>query len=164
MSVERNVSSPVHHCVIPLKLMWAPQAPFQVPRYHRPFTWASQEYWTRECREMPITLQRCHLHLKYVTQKSGEVRNKSVRCGNFLWMPSSHCCRLVAKSCLTLCNPMEYERLLCPWDSLGRNTGVGYHIFPQGNFPLKGSNPCLLSLQADSLPLSHQGSVIHFNI
>ena len=50
-------------------------------------------------------------------------------------MPSSHCCRLVAKPCLTLCNPMEHKRLLCPWDSLGRNTGVGYHIFLQGNFP-----------------------------
>ena len=37
------------------------------------------------------------------------------------------------QSCLTLCNPMDSSppRLLCPWDSLGKNTGVGCHFFPQ---------------------------------
>ena len=35
-------------------------------------------------------------------------------------------------------------RLLCPWDSLGKNTGVGCHSLLQGIFPTQGSNPGLL--------------------
>ena len=43
---------------------------------------------------------------------------------------------LVAQSCLTLCNPMDLQptRLLCLWDSLGKNTGVGSHSLLQGIF------------------------------
>ena len=47
---------------------------------------------------------------------------------------------------------------LCPWDSPGKNTGMGCHFFLQGIFPTQGSNPCLLHWQTDSLPLSQQGS------
>ena len=49
-------------------------------------------------------------------------------------------------------------RLLCPWDSPGKNTGVGCHFLLQGIFPTQGSNLHLLHWQAGSLPLSHQGS------
>ena len=37
------------------------------------------------------------------------------------------------QSCPTLCNPMDYSlaRLLCPWDSPGKNTGVGCHALLQ---------------------------------
>ena len=35
-------------------------------------------------------------------------------------------------SCLTLCDP---TRLLCPWDFLGKNTGVGSHSLLQGILP-----------------------------
>ena len=44
-------------------------------------------------------------------------------------------------------------RLLCPWNSPGKNTGVGCHALLQGIFPTQGSNLHLLSLlhwQADS--------------
>ena len=34
--------------------------------------------------------------------------------------------------------------LHCPWDSLGKNTGVGWHFLLQGIFLTQGSNPCLL--------------------
>ena len=47
------------------------------------------------------------------------------------------------------------SRLLCPWDSPYKNTGVGCHALIQGIFPTQGSNPRLLRLlhwQADSLP------------
>ena len=37
-------------------------------------------------------------------------------------------------------------RLLCPWDSPGKNTGVGCHFLLQGIFPPQGSNPCFLHL------------------
>ena len=35
---------------------------------------------------------------------------------------------------------------------------MGYHFLLQGIFLTHGLNPCLLHWQADSLPLSHQGS------
>ena len=62
----------------------------------------------------------------------------------------------VAQSCLTLCDPHGLYR---PWNSPGQNTGVGSLSLHQGIFPTQGSNPCLLPWQADSLPLSHQGSL-----
>ena len=46
----------------------------------------------------------------------------------------------VAQSCLTLCDPMD-TRLLCPWDFLGKGSGVGCHFLLQGIFPTQGSNP-----------------------
>ena len=45
----------------------------------------------------------------------------------------------------------QHARLLCAWDSPGKNTGVGCHAFLQGIFPIQGSNPhllCLLCWQA----------------
>ena len=41
----------------------------------------------------------------------------------------------------------EASRFLCPWDSPGKNTGVGCQFWLQGIFPR-----CLLHWQADSLP------------
>ena len=35
-------------------------------------------------------------------------------------------------------------RLLCPWDSPGKNTGVGCHFLLQGIFQTQELNPCLL--------------------
>ena len=36
--------------------------------------------------------------------------------------------------------------LLCSWDSPGKNTRVGCHTLPQGNFLTQGLNTCLLRL------------------
>ena len=47
-------------------------------------------------------------------------------------------------------------RLLCPWDSPGKNTGMSCCALLQVIFPAQGSNLCLLSLlhwQVGSLPL-----------
>ena len=49
-------------------------------------------------------------------------------------------------------------RLLCPWDSPDKNTGVACHFLLQGVFLTQESNLSLLYWQADSLPLRHQGS------
>ena len=38
---------------------------------------------------------------------------------------------------------LQSARLLCPWDSPGKNTGVGCHALLQGIFPIQGSNPDL---------------------
>ena len=55
------------------------------------------------------------------------------------------------------CGPQP-ARLPCPWDFPGKNTELGCHFPHQRIFPDQGVNFCLLYLQADSLPLSHQGS------
>ena len=49
---------------------------------------------------------------------------------------------------------LSSTRLLCPWDSPGKNTGVGCHALLQRSVPIEGSNPCLLHWQVCSLPLA----------
>ena len=39
---------------------------------------------------------------------------------------------------------LQPARLLCPWNSLGENAGVGCHFLLQGIFPTQVLNPCLL--------------------
>ena len=67
---------------------------------------------------------------------------------------------LTVQSCPTLCDPMDCKpaRLLCPWDSPGKNTGVGCHFLLQGISPTQGSNLGLLHCRQMLYPLSHQGS------
>ena len=49
---------------------------------------------------------------------------------------------------------LEPSRLFCPWDSPGKNTGVGCHFLLQGIFPTQGLNPglphCKLILYSES--------------
>ena len=48
------------------------------------------------------------------------------------------------QSCPTLCDPIDGSPPgSCPWDSPGKNTGVGCHFLLQGIFPIQGSNPGL---------------------
>ena len=55
--------------------------------------------------------------------------------------PSSPLCMLSRVSRST--TPQCPLRLLCPWDSPGKNTQVGCHALLQGIFPTQGLNPCL---------------------
>ena len=59
---------------------------------------------------------------------------------------------------------LQPTRLLCLWDFPGKNTGVGCHFLRHGISQTQGSNPCLLHWQADSLPLSHLGSLCNLHI
>ena len=47
---------------------------------------------------------------------------------------------------------------LCPWDSPGKNTGVGCRALLQGIFPTQGSNPGLSHCRWILYRLSHQWS------
>ena len=65
------------------------------------------------------------------------------------------------QSCPTL-RPFGTQptRLLCPWDSPGKNTKGSCHALLQGIFPTQGLNPCLLGplhWQAGTLPLVPPG-------
>ena len=50
-----------------------------------------------------------------------------------------HVCS-ATQSCLTFWDPVEPPRLLCPWDSPGKNTGVDCHALLQGIFLTQGWN------------------------
>ena len=52
----------------------------------------------------------------------------------------------VTQSCLTLCDPMDCQpaKLLCPWNSPGKNTGVHCHSLLHWIFLTQGSNMGLL--------------------
>ena len=76
----------------------------------------------------------------------------------------THVCVCVCvQQCLTLLRShgLQPSRILCPWDSPCKNTGVYSHSLLQGVFPTQGLNLhllCLLYWQTDSLPLSQLGS------
>ena len=62
---------------------------------------------------------------------------------NFFLNLCYQCQCLCARSCLTLCDPvdcMQPTRHLCPWNFPGKNTGVGCHFLLQGNLCSKLQN------------------------
>ena len=61
---------------------------------------------------------------------------------------------LVAQSCPTLRpHGLLPARLLCQWNSPGKNTGVGCHFLLQGIFLISGSAQLgFPALQVDALP------------
>ena len=70
-----------------------------------------------------------------------------------------------SESCSVVSNslwPHELQpiRLLCPWDSPGKNTRVGCHFLLQGIFQIQGSNPGLLHCRQILYHLSCLGSPI----
>ena len=65
---------------------------------------------------------------------------------------------LVAQSCLTLCNSMDYSPPGSPvHGSPGKNTRVGSHSLHQGIFPIQRSNLGVLHCKQILYHLSHQG-------
>ena len=50
-------------------------------------------------------------------------------------------------------------RLLCPWDSPGKSTGMGFHTLLQGMVPTQESNPGLLHCRKILYQLGHQGNI-----
>ena len=75
----------------------------------------------------------------------------------------SMCCAvlcLVAQSCPTLCDPVDYSVPVFSvhGHSPGKNTGMGFNALLQGIFPTQGSNPGLPHCRAILPHLSHQGS------
>ena len=73
----------------------------------------------------------------------------------------SFCMHVCLLNCLVVKPPGLWPtRLLCPWDSPSKNTGVGSHSHLQGIFLTQGWNLwllCLLHWQAGSLPLASPG-------
>ena len=62
-------------------------------------------------------------------------------------------------SCSVVPNSLRLHGLLCPWNSPGKNTGVGSHYLLQGIFPTQASNPGLPHCRCILYHPSHQGSL-----
>ena len=69
-------------------------------------------------------------------------------------------CVLVSQSCPALCEPhgLWPTRLLCPWNSPGKNGGVDCSSLLQRIFPTQGQNQGFLHCRQILYHLSHQGS------
>ena len=60
---------------------------------------------------------------------------------------------------------LQPARLLCPWDSPSRNTGVGCQTLLLGIFPTQGLNSGLPPYRRILYQLSHQGDILGwFNV
>ena len=66
----------------------------------------------------------------------------------------------VTQSCPIHCHPVDCSlpRLLHPWDSPSKNTGVGCHFLLQGIFLTQGWNPGLLHCRQTLYQLSYKGN------
>ena len=96
------------------------------------------------------TFHLCKQIIKYVNPKFSGILY-CIQYEKVKWKSLSHS-QLFATPWTVNC------RLLCPWNSPGKNTGVGFHFLLQGIFLIQESNLHLLYWQVDSLLLSYQGS------
>ena len=73
------------------------------------------------------------------------------------------CVCVLSRSCVRLfATPWTVtNQVLCPWDSPGKDIGVGCHFLPRDllNPGIEPVFPATPPTQADSLPLSHLGSL-----
>ena len=56
---------------------------------------------------------------------------------------------------------LQPARLLCPWNSPGKNTGVDCHFLLQGIFPTQELNQGLLNCRQILFQLRYEGSPVH---
>ena len=61
-------------------------------------------------------------------------------------------------------DPLQPHGLYSPWDSTGRDTGVGSLSFSPGDLPNPGIEPSSPALQADSLPADPQGKPMVYEV
>ena len=106
--------------------------------------WANREtcYSPKELINLRVGIQRFFLRIKNITYSAVD---KIV-----------HVHSVVSESLWP--HGVLTTRLLCPWDSPGKNTGVDCHFLLQGIFPTQGLNLCLLNCRLILDCLSHQGS------
>ena len=81
----------------------------------------------------------------------------------FLIQLSALSCAVLSRSAVSKSSRphgLQPSRLLCPWDSPGKNTGVGCYAFLQEGLPNPGIEPRSPILQVDSLPSEPTGKPI----
>ena len=65
--------------------------------------------------------------------------------GGVIYILMGVCAQLLSHVGLLVTHGLYPARLLCPWNFLGKNTGVGCHFLLYGIFPTQGSNPLCVS-------------------
>ena len=112
----------------------------------------------------------CYYNLLTNSEKEKWFSKNSLSLKMVTWMdslacnpyPSDYRCESESVSCWVVSDSLWLHGLwpaglLCPWNSLGKNIGVG--SFPSsGIFPVWGSNPGLLHCRQILYHVSHQGS------
>ena len=100
-------------------------------------------------------------HLPSIYLGEGKIRNEKVlKIYHVIDATIACCCCLVAKSCLTLCDPMDYslpgssvhgifQARILEWVAMASSRGI---------FPTQGLNPGLLHSRQILYQLSYQGS------
>ena len=114
----------------------------------------------RKCLHQPED----HMALQHVPVERKETDGRPQAPGKPPENPPFVCvCVLVTQSCPTLCDPhgLLPTRLLCPWDSPGKDTGVGCHFLLQGIFPTWGLNLGLLHCRQILYHLSYEGNFLY---
>ena len=96
---------------------------------------------------------------KYCPIPTYIIKRKASKCQEFLNF-AFLCCAVLNRS--VMCNSLrphglQYARLLCPWNSPGKITGMGCHFFHQWMFSTQGSNSRSPHCERILYCLSHQG-------
>ena len=97
-------------------------------------------------------------HIHWVMRWRGMTENTNCILCHHLSILVKWSCSVVSDS-FRLCG-LQPPRLLCPWDSPGKNTWVGCHFLLQGDLPNSGIEPGSPTLQADALPCEPPGKPI----
>ena len=128
------------------------------------FHWIPEKQFSDD-KPGPHELPRCSGRGLTPSQRAPGLAGMITTCFTCLIIQVAHPCMLscsVMSDSLQLYRPKPTRRL-CPWDSPGKNTGVGGHALLEGIFPTQGSNLHLLSLlhwQAGSLPLAPPAGIL----
>ena len=110
--------------------------------------------WSYSSLELSVYTQSQFARIYYLESVNDDRSSVGVSLGMVV------CCCLVTKSCLILCDTMCCSPPSFPVCGISQARILEWVAisFPQEIFLTQGSNPHLLHWQADSLPLSHQGS------
>jgi len=109
--------------------------------------------FTRTPPSWPKHLQRPHLLIPSCLG----IRISMYEFQKDTFRPSDQICHSVMSDSLRP-HESQHARPPCPWDSPGKNTGVGCHALLQGIFATQGYNPGLPHCRRILYHLSHQGS------
>ena len=97
-------------------------------------------WYVHQAQVTQALIKQCEVS---ITSQNSEIQtavaNKSFYKNLNLLSTVVHVCE-VTQLCLTFCDPMD--RLLCPWDSSGKDTAVGCHFPLQRILPIQGLNLC----------------------
>ena len=179
---DNSTHNPSNTCHIPQLPMPVPISGTQQKTLNNPLGWMRKQAWTEEaalCAFLPQLTShvRARMHPSFPPA--------SINCALTVWQALSweprgtgaapthqvpalkgltlqeqadikQCVHCLVVSGSLQPHGLRPTRLLCPWDSPGKNTGVGCHALLQGIFPTQGLG--LLHCRQILYCLSHQGS------